>query len=97
MSDPAPVPAAPAKSPPGSRLPRGKISGEELSRYLTAEIESLRRELEGMRAEQRELTRSVDELTQTFRALAQHLGIASEPYGSRSAGDRGGSAPPGFG
>ncbi len=98
MTDPAPVPAgAPAKNLPGPRLPRRGISAEEWSRYLTAEIETLRRELEGMRAEQRELARSVDELTQTFRALALHLGIASEPYGGRSAGGRGGSAPPGFG
>jgi hypothetical protein len=45
-----------------------------------AELGALRRELAEMRAEQRELAKSVAELATTFRTLATHLGIASEPY-----------------
>jgi hypothetical protein len=45
-----------------------------------AELGALRRELAEMRAEQQELARTVAELAQTFRSLATHMGIASEPY-----------------
>ena len=47
---------------------------------LEAELQALRNELAEMRNEQRELARAVEQLTQTFRSLALHLGIASEPY-----------------
>ncbi|MHB8352517.1 MAG: hypothetical protein ACYDFT_07535 [Thermoplasmata archaeon] len=73
------------------------MTADELSRYLTAEIESLRREIEAIHAEQRQLIQSIDELTRTFRALATHLGIAAEPYGGRTGTAGGGSAPTGFG
>lgn len=73
------------------------MSADELSRYLTAEIESLRREVEGIRAEQRQLVQSIDELTRTFRALATHLGIAAEPYRGGGGTAPTGTAPTGFG
>ena len=55
------------------------------------ELRSLREELQKMRNEQRELTEAVNQLAQTFRTLAAHLGIASEPYvrkGRDAASDR---------
>ncbi len=45
-----------------------------------AELRSLRAELGELRAEQRQLAQSIDQLVRTFRMLATHLGIASEPY-----------------
>lgn len=61
-----------------------------------AELRALREELAEMRREQREMAKSIGDLVSTFRMLATHLGIASEPYVRRS------SAPesrdlPGFG
>lgn len=47
---------------------------------LEAELQALRTELAEMRNEQREMARAVEQLVQTFRSLAVHLGIASEPY-----------------
>ncbi len=47
---------------------------------VEAELRSLREELRDLRAEQREIARAVDQLLQTFRSLAVHLGIATEPY-----------------
>lgn len=44
------------------------------------EIKALREELQLLRAEQHETAAAVKELVTTFRALATHLGIASEPY-----------------
>jgi hypothetical protein len=61
--------------------------GEEF-RWTRAEFEALRRELAEMRAEQRELAKAVDQLSQTFRSVAIHLGIASEPYRKRSETER---------
>ncbi len=45
-----------------------------------AELRALRDELERLRAEQREMATAIQELVTTFRTLATHLGIASEPY-----------------
>ena len=61
-----------------------------------AELRALREEIAALRKEQREMAQSIGELVTTFRMLATHLGIASEPYVRRS------SAPesrdlPGFG
>ena len=53
-----------------------------------AELRTLREEVQALRAEQRDLARAVDQLTQTFRALATHLGIASEPYRPSAKGSR---------
>lgn len=50
-----------------------------------AELRALRQELQELRAEQHEMAKSVGELVTTFRTLAIHLGIASEPY-SRKQG-----------
>jgi hypothetical protein len=50
------------------------------SERWVVELGALRREIAEMREEQREVARSVAELAQTFRTLATHLGIASEPY-----------------
>jgi prefoldin subunit 5 len=44
------------------------------------ELRMLRQELTELRAEQRELARAVNQMATTFRTLATHLGIASEPY-----------------
>ncbi|MGI0131803.1 MAG: hypothetical protein ACREDK_01710 [Thermoplasmata archaeon] len=60
-----------------------------------AELRTLREEVHSLRTEQRELARSVEQLTQTFRSLAAHLGIASEPYRPAPRGDRS-SDPSGF-
>ena len=50
-----------------------------------AELRSLREELGEMRKEQREMAKAIGELVTTFRMLATHLGIASEPYARRSS------------
>ncbi len=62
------------------------------------ELASIRQQLTELRAEQREMKQAIDELVQTFRSLAMHLGIASEPYRkSGGATDRSkGSDIPGF-
>lgn len=48
-----------------------------------AELRSLRQELQELRQEQREMAKAIGELVTTFRSLAVHLGIASEPYARR--------------
>ena len=60
------------------------------------ELRLVREELQQLRAEQREMAKAIDQLVSTFRMLATHLGIASEPYGGRgkSTNDR---DVPGFG
>jgi hypothetical protein len=58
---------------------------------VEAEVRALRQEVAELRAEQKAMARAIDEMTQTFRSLAVHLGIASEPYkksGSGSGRDR---------
>lgn len=52
-----------------------------------AELRNLREELKQLRAEQKEVAQAVRQLLQTFRILAAHLGISSEPY-VRKDGDR---------
>lgn len=47
---------------------------------LEAEVRTMRKELAELRAEQREMAQAIDQLNRTFRALASHLGIATEPY-----------------
>ncbi len=69
------------------------FSGEE--RWLV-ELRALRAELAEMRAEQQEMAKAIGELVTTFRTLATHLGIASEPY-SRRGGARESRDLPGFG
>ncbi len=53
---------------------------------VEAEVRALRQEVAELRAEQKAMARAIDEMTQTFRSLAVHLGIASEPYKKNSAG-----------
>ena len=60
------------------------------------ELRLLREELAQLRQEQREMAKSIEQLVTTFRVLAAHLGIAAEPYGSRSRGS-GDRDVPGFG
>ena len=47
---------------------------------VEGEVRALRQELAGLRNEQRELLKAVEEMSRTFRSIAVHLGIASEPY-----------------
>jgi len=44
------------------------------------ELIALREELGKLRAEQQQMAVAIQELVTTFRTLAAHLGIASEPY-----------------
>jgi hypothetical protein len=44
------------------------------------ELIALREELGKLRAEQQQMAVAIQELVTTFRTLATHLGIASEPY-----------------
>lgn len=61
-----------------------------------AELRALREELAEMRKEQQQMARAIGDLVTTFRMLATHLGIASEPYGRHSA-STGSRDLPGFG
>ncbi|HZY91569.1 MAG TPA: hypothetical protein VFG07_02160 [Thermoplasmata archaeon] len=47
---------------------------------LAGELQALRNEVAELRNEQREMAHAIEQLVQTFRSLAVHLGIASEPY-----------------
>ncbi|HTT35498.1 MAG TPA: hypothetical protein VMH78_06495 [Thermoplasmata archaeon] len=47
---------------------------------LEVELQALRAELAELRNEQREMARAIEQMVTTFRSLAVHLGIASEPY-----------------
>lgn len=40
----------------------------------------MRQEVAELRAEQRALHEAIEEMSRTFRTIAVHLGIASEPY-----------------
>ncbi len=71
------------------------MTGSTPSDRWEAEVRTLREELQKMRAEQREMAAAIQELVTTFRTLAAHLGIASEPYG-RKADRPPGSDIPGF-
>ena len=50
-----------------------------------AELRALREDLGEMRKEQREMAKAIGDLVTTFRMLATHLGIASEPYARHSS------------
>jgi hypothetical protein len=50
-----------------------------------AELRLLHEELRALRDEQREMAAAVQQLVTTFRTLATHLGIASEPYARTEA------------
>lgn len=50
------------------------------------ELKAIRAELALLRQEQQELAAAIDQLLRTFRGLATHLGISTEPYGKRGAG-----------
>jgi len=56
------------------------MSPQGSSERWDVELRALRVELQQMRAEQREMAVAIQELVTTFRTLAAHLGIASEPY-----------------
>lgn len=50
------------------------------------ELKALRTELAQLREEQRAMAASIEQLLTTFRGLATHLGIATEPYGRKGGG-----------
>jgi uncharacterized coiled-coil DUF342 family protein len=56
--------------------------------HWEAELRMLRQEIQELRAEQREMAAAINQLVTTFRALATHLGIASEPYARKGGGER---------
>ena len=56
------------------------MTGPQPSDRWALEVSALREELQRMRTEQREMAAAIQELVRTFRTLATHLGIASEPY-----------------
>ena len=53
------------------------------------DLRSLQQEIELMRAEQREIAAALRELVTSFRMIATHLGIASEPYLRKTESTRG--------
>jgi hypothetical protein len=60
-------------------------SGED---HWEAELRMLRQEIQELRAEQKEMAVAINQLVTTFRSLATHLGIASEPYARKGSPDR---------
>ncbi len=64
------------------------MTGMPQESHWEAEIRMLRREIEELRNEQRAMAASINQLVTTFRSLATHLGIASEPYAAKKSGDR---------
>ena len=68
---------------------------------LSVRLEDLKRQLDQLREQQEVLVQSVQELTKTFRALAVHLGIATDAYrpagGASQSSSRSREPPPGFG
>jgi prefoldin subunit 5 len=69
------------------------MSGSTPSDRWEAEVRALREELQRMRSEQREMAQAIQELVTTFRTLATHLGIASEPYVRKGDPPRGSDVP----
>jgi len=62
------------------------------------ELKELRLEMSRLRDEQREMAAAIQELVTTFRSLATHLGIATEPYARKGAATHGSDRDiPGFG
>jgi len=72
------------------------MSGASGGSAVEAEVRALRQEVAELRAEQKAMARAIDEMTQTFRSLAVHLGIASEPYKKNAAGSGRDRDLPGF-
>ena len=72
--------------------------GSSAADPVELELASIRQQLAELRAEQQEMKRAIEELVKTFRSLAMHLGIASEPYrkGDASGGPAKGTDIPGF-
>lgn len=68
---------------------------------LSVRMEELKRQVNELREQQEALVNSVQELTRTFRALAVHLGIATDGYrpsgGASSGSSRSRDPPAGFG
>ncbi|HLM91301.1 MAG TPA: hypothetical protein VK424_04530 [Thermoplasmata archaeon] len=64
------------------------MSGSSQESHWEAEVRMLRKEIEELRNEQRQMAQAINQLVTTFRSLATHLGIASEPYGGKKADDR---------
>lgn len=63
---------------------------------VEGEVRALRQEVAELRAEQKALLHAVEEMSATFRTLALHLGIASEPY-KKGGGAESRREIPGFG
>jgi hypothetical protein len=55
---------------------------------VEGEVRALRQEVAELRAELKAARQAIDEMAQTFRSLATHLGIASEPYRKSGGSDR---------
>ena len=64
------------------------MSGPSQESHWEAEVRMLRKEIEELRNEQRQMAQAINQLVTTFRSLATHLGIASEPYGTKKSDDR---------
>lgn len=62
------------------------MSSSGASERWEAELKGLRAELALLREEQRQMAAAIEQLLTTFRGLATHLGIATEPYGKRGRG-----------
>lgn len=60
---------------------------------LGMKIDDLKIELSQLKKQQVELSAGIQELLETFRQLAQHMGVATEPY---RRGKKDNSPPPGF-
>lgn len=58
------------------------------SSAVEGEVRALRQEVAELRAEQRALHEAIEEMSRTFRTIAVHLGIASEPYKRGGEPDR---------
>ncbi len=69
------------------------MSESKPSEEWAADVKALREEIQRMRAEQREMASAIQELVTTFRTLATHLGIASEPYVRKGERPRGSDIP----
>ena len=50
------------------------------------ELKAVRAEIALLRQEQKEMAAAIEQLLTTFRGLATHLGISTEPYGKRGSG-----------
>ncbi len=69
------------------------MSGTDTPNHVELELRALRAEIAQLRQEQKEMAAAVEQLLTTFRGLATHLGISTEPYGRRGAGTSGRDLP----